>query len=89
MAGGRRAAESAYQVRAEISAEISAEVGQRGAMCHALSAVGRCWLNLAAVAIKRAAWADATAMCDRVLACDPVHVKALYRRADVRHAIPT
>ena len=46
----------------------------------------KCWLNLAAVGIKSEQWRDAADMCDHVLECDPRHVKALYRRADVRDA---
>eukprot|EP00198_Chlamydomonas_reinhardtii_P005473 XP_001694809.1 peptidyl-prolyl cis-trans isomerase, FKBP-type [Chlamydomonas reinhardtii] len=40
-----------------------------------------CWLNLAALDLKRAHWKDAVKHCTSVLDIDPTSVKALYRRA--------
>ncbi|GFR45320.1 hypothetical protein Agub_g6687 [Astrephomene gubernaculifera] len=40
-----------------------------------------CWLNLAALDIKRAHWKDALRNCNNVLDVDSQNVKALYRRA--------
>ncbi|KAG2434445.1 hypothetical protein HYH02_012275 [Chlamydomonas schloesseri] len=40
-----------------------------------------CWLNLAALDLKKAHWKDAVRNCTSVLELEPANVKALYRRA--------
>ncbi|KXZ45163.1 hypothetical protein GPECTOR_57g453 [Gonium pectorale] len=43
-----------------------------------------CWLNLAAMDIKKQHWKDALRHCNNVLDIDSQNVKALYRRAQAR-----